>query len=84
MWYIFTSAHRDKDAVEIIKERHKNAVDEALEDGFDLADLSKAPQPPPNKLRLAYGTQYLAYRLRSLNMYQSTSYDDKWDGRFYY
>lgn len=74
---------RDKEAEKIIQQRHNNAVEEALEDGFDLEDIENAPIPPTHKVKLEDATQFLAYRLRSLNMYKSTTYEDLLDGKLY-
>ena len=59
-------------------------MQDAIDDGFDLEDIAKAPKPPAHKVKLADASNFMAYRLASLNMYKSTTYEDKWDGKLYF
>lgn len=73
---------RDKEAAKIIQERYNNDIEDRLSDGFNESDLKETPpEPPKEKLLLGEKARYLPYRLKSLNMEVSTTYQDLEDGK---
>ena len=73
---------RDKEAAKIIQERYNNDIEDRLSDGFNESDVKEnPPEPPKEKLLLGEKAHYLPYRLKSLNMEVSTTYQDLEDGK---
>lgn len=77
------SMEMDEKAANIIQSRYNNDIDSLLSDGFNLSDvgMNDAPKPPKDKLLLNEKAHYLAWRLRSLKMEVSTTYEDLEDGK---
>ena len=79
---------REKQRQEIMIQRRRNDMEEALELGFNVSDemmpsptkFTESPLPPAQLLKIEETGPYQEWRLKSLNMYKSHTYEDKLDG----
>ena len=79
---------KEKQRQEIMRQRRRNDMEEALELGFNVSDemmpsptkFTESPLPPAQLLKIEETGPYQEWRLKSLNMYKSDTYEEKLDG----
>ena len=82
---------KEKQRQGIIQSRRRNELDEAMECGFNISDVMipsptkptnfiECSDPPAHLLTIEETGPYQEWRMNSLNMVKSQSYEDKLDG----